>query len=196
MLLIRLLGKQIGFALPQNHATMDLILKEMKKLLDEGADLYPLIFDGNGSLQERRNLEEKMVEIMGDMTDRSHRGKRLDIPQAFDLLVIAPCPGNMLKKILNASEDPDIQVKTLIHMQTGRPIVLALVANGSSGDLVRHIEQLLNLKSSYLIPVGPLPHLRQQFIITRMDLIKETVVDTFMHGQVRPIIFEHHWLPS
>lgn len=193
---IRLLGKQIGFALPQNHVTIDLILREMKKLLDEGADLYPLLFEGTGPPQERICLENKLTDITGrKAVMTSFKEEQPQALEAFDLLVIAPCPGNMLMELLNASGDPDTQVKALTHLQTERPIVLALVANGSSGDLVGHIEQILTLKSSYLIPIG-VQQLSAQFIITRLDLINETVVHAFMHRQNPPVTFQHHWLPS
>ena len=198
MPLIRLLGKKIGFALPENHATMELIFEEIKKLKGEGADLYPLLLHDSGPPRERMLLEDELYSLTGKEMVRAawKDHQKTGEPSAFDLMVIAPCPGNMLMKILDAAGDPDTMVKALTHLQTDRPIVLALVANGNCGDLVRHIEQLLALKRIYLVPFGPTHHQGRQFIITRMDLIMETVVHAFMKEQIQPVIFEHHWLPS
>ena len=195
---IRLLGKQIGFALPEGHATMEQIFLEMEKLLEEGADLYPLIFANNGSKQERSLLEKKLFALTGKemaTTSLEEDGCHLHY-DTFDLMVIAPCPGNILMKILDVTSNPAAMVKALTHLQTERPIVLALVANGNSGDLVAHIEQLLALKGIYFVPFGSVRHQSKQFIVTRMELIKETVVQALMQKQIQPVIFEHHWFPS
>lgn len=192
-----MLGKQIGFALPESHATMEQIFSEMEKLVEEGAEIYPLLFDNNGSKGERESLERKLFDITGkELVTAPLGGEELAGLEVFDLMVIAPCPGNILSKLLNATGDPATMVKALTHLQTGRPIVLALVANGNSGDLLGHIEQLLALKSIYFVPFGHVQEKRKQFIITRMDLIKETVVQAFRQKQIQPTIFEHHWFPS
>ncbi len=195
---IRLLGKKIGFALPESHATMEQIFREMEKLLEEGAELFPLLFANNGSKQERRLLEKKLFDLTGkEMVSTSFEEEEYPInTELLDLMIIAPCPGNMLVKILDATSNPSTMVKAMTHLQTERPIVLALVANGNSGDLVGHIEQLLALKSIYFVPFGPVQHKSKQFIVTRMDLIKETVIHAFMQKQIQPVVFEHHWLPS
>jgi dipicolinate synthase subunit B len=194
--LILLFKKQIGFALPECHATMEQIFLEMKKLVEEGAEIYPLLFANNGSKEEREWLEKKLYDVTGQEVTTRMESEGFVNPDVFDLMVIAPCPGNILAKLLNASGDPATMVKAMTHLQTGRPIVLALVANGNSGDLLGHIEQLLALKSIYFVPFGHVQEKRKQFIITRMDLIKETVVQAFEQKQIQPTIFEHHWFPS
>jgi dipicolinate synthase subunit B len=195
--LIRLLGKQIGFVLPQRHATMDQIFREIEKLLQEGAEVHPLLLEDAGPAGERLALEKELLQLTGRSQAAAAVGEAAPKEgESLDLLVIAPCPGNMLAKILEAPGNPDSQLKALDHLQSDGPIVLALVANGNSGDLVRHIQQILAWKRIYLVPFGPAHHENQQFLITRMDLIKETVIRAFRQQQIQPVIFEHHWLPS
>lgn len=197
MPVILLFGKQIGFALPEKHATMEQIFLEMKKLMAEGAEIFPLLFANNGSPEERECIKRKLFAVTGkELLTTPMETDGVPSMEVFDLMVIAPCPGNILAKMLNASGDPDTMVKAMTHLQTGRPIVLALVANGNSGDLLSHIEHLLALKSIYFVPFGHVQEKNKQFIITRMDLIKETVVQAFKQKQIQPTIFEHHWFPS
>ncbi len=199
MPVIRLSGKQIGFALPESHAAMEQIFIEIKKLLAEGAEIFPLLLINNGTERERHELKEELQKITGKDLITTSLEEDCDYdtaPGVFDLLVVAPCPGNILSKILNAITNPSIMVKTLTHLQTARPIVIALHANGDSGDLVAHIEQLLALKTVYLVPFGTTRPESKQVIITRMDLISETVLHAFMNKQIQPVVLEHHWLPS
>ncbi|HHX77665.1 MAG TPA: hypothetical protein GX697_04885 [Firmicutes bacterium] len=189
--IINLRGKKIGFALPESHATLDQIFLEMQKLRQEGAEIFPLLLTDEEPGPERREIIDKLEQLTGrdlDSLDEEEEG--------FDLLVVAPCPGNILGKILNAAATPATMVKVLTHLQTARPIVLALVANGDSGDLVAHIEHLLALKTIYLVPFAATVPRGKQVILTRMDLIKETVVHAFLHKQIQPVIFEEHWFPS
>ena len=50
----------------------------------------------------------------------------------FDILVIAPCPGNFLAKLVNARSTSVSLARPVKYLQSGKPVVLALVANGNS----------------------------------------------------------------
>ncbi len=99
----------------------------------------------------------------------------------FNLLVIAPCPSYILSKILKNNIGP---------------VVLALAANGKAGDLVFQIKQLLDLENTYLVPFSIAGAKKKTIIVTRLDLIKETVIHACAQKQLQPVIFENHWLPE
>ncbi|MBT9141282.1 MAG: Dipicolinate synthase subunit B [Dehalococcoidia bacterium] len=40
---MRLKGKKIGFALTGSHCTLEKVFPELEKLLEEGAEVYPII---------------------------------------------------------------------------------------------------------------------------------------------------------
>ena len=195
---MRLLGKQIGFALPEGHFTMKAILEEIKKIVSAGADVFPLILETeHNQLQDERLVHERRLleQITGRemMTTSLSEETRDDLD--FDLLVVAPCPANFLTKLLNTRTAAIPLSNAVHHLETGRPVVLALVANGDSENLFHNVAQILNLKNFYLVPFGPVDKDDRQIFLSRLDLLCDTVQYALASKQLQPVYFEQCWLP-
>ena len=180
---MHLIKKRIGFFLPESHVDIKQICKEIEKLLEEGAEVFPCLLTDSRKKKNTEKWQENLQKITGKkMIEISTEEESLALKTTnFNLLVIAPCPSYILSKIL----------KNKIG-----PIVLALAANGKAGNLVFQIKQLLALKNTYLVPFSIAGAKKKTIIVTRLDLIKETVVHAYTQKQLQPVIFENHWLPE
>ena len=199
---MRLKGKQIGFALPEGHFSMPAILNEVKKLVAAGADVYPLFL----ATSEQPRVDAQVTEakkLLEQITGREmlttsladEVGESSGEQISFDIMVIAPCPGNFLVKLVNARTTTAPLSKTVRHLQEGNPVVLAVITNGDSEGLLQNVEQILSIKSFFLVPFGPVAQGEKQIYLARLDLLSETVVCAMDDRQLEPVYMEPCWLP-
>ncbi|HHU29364.1 MAG TPA: dipicolinate synthase subunit B, partial [Firmicutes bacterium] len=81
-------------------------------------------------------------------------------------------------------------------LQSGKPVVLALVANGDSENLLENIQQIISLKSIFLVPFGPVEQKGKQIYLSRLDLLFDTVIYAMEQKQLEPVFLEPCWLPN
>jgi dipicolinate synthase subunit B len=195
-------GAQIAFALPEGHFSMPQIISEIEKMLAAGADVFPLFLatsenvESDAQFHATRNLLEQITgrEMMtASLADET--SDLFNFDTAYDMLVIAPCPGNFLSRLVNARAMAAPLAKTVRHLQTGCPVVLALVANGDSENLLLNVQQILSIKSIFLVPFGPVGKGEKQIFLARLDLLYETVLQALAQRQLQPVFIEPCWLP-
>lgn len=195
-------GKHIGFALPEGHFSMPAILEEIRKLVAAGAKIYPLFLatsDHPEYNEEFLRTKELIEQITGREMMTTALAEELDDPDDdtnFDILVIAPCPGNFLAKLVNARSTSVSLAKPVKYLQSGKPVVLALVANGNSENLLQNIQQIMSLKSIFFVPFGPARQGGKQIYLSRLDLLFETVSHALEAKQLEPVYLENCWLPN
>ncbi|MBT9167540.1 MAG: Dipicolinate synthase subunit B [Syntrophomonadaceae bacterium] len=113
----------------------------------------------------------------------------------FDLLVIAPCPGNFLAKLVNTSATAAPLSKTVRHLQAGLPVVLALICNGDSEEVLQNAQQIISLQNFFLVSFGPEQQGRKQVFLARLDLLYETVAMAMEKRQLEPVYLETYRFP-
>jgi dipicolinate synthase subunit B len=196
-------GKQIGFALPEGHFSMPAILLEVRKLVAAGADVYPLFLatSDHPETDEQYNAAKHQLELITgrEMLAASlaeELGETTGEEVNFDILVVAPCPGNFLAKLVNVRTTSVSLTKPVKYLQSGKPVVLALVTNGDSDHLLQNVQQILSLKSIFLVPFGPVVQEGKQIYLSRLDLLSDTVHYAIEQRQLEPMYIEPCWLPS
>ncbi|NLZ92762.1 MAG: hypothetical protein GX922_01900 [Firmicutes bacterium] len=196
-------GKRIGFALPEGHFSMPLILAQMQKLIAAGADVYPLFLATSAQpymephfQQTKQEIEEITGHEMMPTTLADEVNDPASEQLAFDILVVAPCPGNFLAKLVNARTTSVSLSTTVKHLQTGKPVVLAIITNGNSENLLQNVQQILSLKSIFLVPFGTSEEGGKQIYLSRLDLLYDTVLQAMEQKQITPVYLETFYLPS
>lgn len=199
---MRLEGKQIGFALPEGHFSMSMILAEIKKMVTAGADVFPL-FLATSDHPEKEESFHATKALLEQITGREMFTTSLAEEAAettvdtvcFDVMVVAPCPGNFLAKLVNARSTSAPLSKTVQHLQSCSPVVLALVTNGDSDGVLQNVQQILSLQSFFLVPFGPVEQKGKQVFLARLDLLCETVTQAMERKQLEPVYLEPCWVP-
>lgn len=190
-------GLKIGFAVTGSYCTLHEIIKIMKHLVDEGADVTPIISFSVESIDTRFGKAEDWKQQFREITKKE---PIQTVPQAepigpkkmFDCLLIAPCTGNTLAKLANGITDTPVLMAAKSHLRIQRPLVLAISTNDGLGLNARNLGILLITKNIYLVPFGQdNPEVKSNSIVAHMDKIPETILMANAGKQIQPVLLDY-----
>ncbi|MGC7870558.1 dipicolinate synthase subunit B [Desulfosporosinus sp. SYSU MS00001] len=190
-------GLKIGFALTGSHCMLHEVVKVMKRLVDEGATVTPIIsysvdtMDtrfGNADDWKRQFKEITQQEIIHTIPGAEPVGPK----KMFDCVVIAPCTGNSLAKLANGITDTPALMAAKSHLRNQRPVVLAVSTNDGLGLNARNIGTLLITKNIYLVPFGQdNPATKANSLVAHMDKVPETILMALEGKQIQPVLWDY-----
>ncbi|PAD70751.1 dipicolinate synthase subunit B [Bacillus sp. 7586-K] len=107
---MKLAGKRIGFGITGSHCTYEEIYPQIKVLLDEGADVIPVVTFTVKNTSTRFGTAGEWVEKIEKLTgnqviDSIVAAEPLGPKLPLDCMVIAPLTGNSMSKLANALTD-------------------------------------------------------------------------------------------
>lgn len=191
---MRLAGKKVGFAVTGSHCTLAKILPEVKRLMDEGAQVYPILSEvvkytdtrfGQGAFWQSELERLAGRSAITTMVEAEPIGPQ----KLLDVLVIAPCTGNTLAKLANGITDTAVLMAAKAVLRNQRPVVVAISTNDGLGANARNLGSLLNRKNIYLVPFGQDdPFNKANSLISDMSLIVETTVAALAGKQLQPLL--------
>ncbi|KLU64786.1 dipicolinate synthase subunit B [Desulfosporosinus acididurans] len=190
-------GLKIGFALTGSHCMLHEVVKVMKRLVDEGAIVTPIIsysvdtMDtrfGNANDWKRQFEEITQQEIIHTIPDAEPIGPK----KMFDCVAIAPCTGNSLAKLANGITDTPALMAAKSHLRNQRPVVIAVSTNDGLGLNARNIGTLLITKNVYLVPFGQdNPTAKANSLVAHMDKVPETILMALEGKQIQPVLWDY-----
>lgn len=191
---MRLQNRTIGMAVAGSHCTIAKILSEVKRLVDEGAKVIPILSESVQSTDTRfgeaKYWREKLVEITGQEPIESITAAEPIGPQKLlDVLLIAPCTGNTLAKFANGITDSTVLMSAKAQLRNQRPVVLAIATNDGLGLNAKNIGLLLNAKNVYFVPFGQDdPYQKPNSLVAKMDKILDTILEALEGRQIQPLL--------
>lgn len=194
---MRLKGVRLGLAVTGSHCTMAAILNETRRLVEEGAEVYPIVSSSVRQTDTRFGKAEefckKLVEATGNrlittIVDAEPIGPN----RLFDVLVIAPCTGNTLAKLANGITDGPVLMAAKAHLRNLSPVVIAVSTNDGLGLNARNIATLLNTKNIYMVPFGQdNPSAKPNSLVARLDKLVDTVCLALEGKQIQPVLLQY-----
>jgi dipicolinate synthase subunit B len=191
-------GKTIGFGLTGSHCTFAEVMPEVRRLVEAGAEVVPVISHtvattdtrfGDSSDWQRQLREITGNEIISSIVDAEPLGPS----KCLDVMVIAPCTGTSLSKLANAVTDSAVMMATKATLRNLRPAVLAISTNDGLGLNAANIAKLTATKNIYLVPYGQdAPDKKPNSLVARMELIKETCEAALEGRQLQPVLVEKY----
>ncbi len=194
---MRLKDLKIGFALTGSHCTLDEVIVQVQKLIDEGAEIFPIISQSLDQTDTRFGTADKWKEQFARITGKNIissivGAEPVGPEKMFDLLVIAPCTGNTLAKLANAITDGPVLMATKAHLRNQKPVVLAISTNDGLGLNAKNIGLLLNTKNIYMVPFGQdSPSGKPNSLKAKMDLIADTILTAMQGKQIQPVLIAY-----
>ena len=188
----------IGFGMTGSHCTHDEVLPQMKRLVELGANVIPVISHTVATVDSRFGTAEDWKQKIKEITGRL---PLMTIPEVepfgpqkkLDCFVIAPCTGNSLAKLANAMTDSPIVMAAKAQMRNHRPVVLAISTNDALGLNAANLAKLLAAKDIYFVPFGQdAPEKKPKSMVARMELIPETCLAAIEGKQLQPLIVEKY----
>ncbi|MBM7581469.1 dipicolinate synthase subunit B [Caldicoprobacter guelmensis] len=193
---MKLKGLKIGFCVTGSFCTFDKVLIALQKIVDEGAEVYPIFSYAVASTDTRftaaADFRQKVETITGrkaitNIVDAEPIGPK----KLLDVVVIAPCTGNTLAKLVNGITDTPVLMAAKAHLRNQRPVVIAISTNDALGNNAKNLGQIMNIKNIYLVPFyQDDPYNKPNSLIADMDKIIDTILLALEGKQIQPVLLE------
>lgn len=191
---MKLEGIKIGLAVTGSFCTFDKIEKEVRTLVDRGADVYP-IFSANVQTTDSRfgdtgEYIDRISAMTGHQPILSLESAEPIGPKGWlDILLIAPCTGNTLAKLANGITDTPVLMAAKAHLRNSKPLVISISTNDALGINFKNIGELFNVKNIYFVPFGQDdPVKKPNSMIAHTDRIGDTLELALEGKQIQPVI--------
>ncbi len=186
--------KRIGVALCGSFCNFERVYNEMKKLNDNGANLWFIMSEnaantdtrfGTAGHWKKSFAELSQDEIITSITTAEPIGPK----KMFDVMVVCPCTGNTLAKLANGITDTPVTMAVKSHLRGGRPVVLAIATNDGLAASAQNIGRLLNTKNYYFVPFAQDdPYQKPTSLICDFSKVSDTIEVALAGRQIRPIL--------
>ncbi len=187
-------GVRVGYALTGSFCTFDKAIPQIEKLVNEGADVIPIISGAVDELDTRFGKAEDFKNDIQAITGKKPISTIVEAepigPRALlDILVIAPCTGNTIAKIANAITDSPVTMACKAHLRNMRPVVIAISTNDGLSANAKNLGLLLNTRNIYLVPFGQDDPVKKcTSLVADFDQILPTVINAMQNIQIQPLL--------
>ena len=185
---------KVGFALTGSFCTLDIVFKQMRRLVDMGAEVYPItsynVINNDTRFGKAEDFLARAEEICGRPVMKSKEAAEPIGPKKrLDVVVIAPCTGNTLAKLANAVTDTPALMAAKAHMRNNGKVVLAMATNDGLGLNAQTIGKLMAVKNTYFVRFGQDgPESKEKSFQSRFALIPETIEAALQRRQLQPAL--------
>ncbi|ACT02031.1 dipicolinate synthase subunit B [Paenibacillus sp. JDR-2] len=189
-------GKTVGYALSGSHCTLAEIMPEIKRFVDAGANVVPIVSQTIMTTDTRFGSSEEWQTQLKAITGNEIistivQAEPLGPAKLFDVLLIAPCTGSTTSRLANAITDSAVLMAAKAQMRNLRPLVLAISTNDGLGLNASNIAKLLVAKNIYFVPFGQdNPAQKPNSLVARMDLALEACEAALQGKQLQPLLIE------
>lgn len=189
-------GTKIGICFTGSFCTFDSVLPQMKKLKEQGTELYPVFSNAVASTDTRFTTAKAFREKVEEISNRKVIDSIVDAEpfgpvNKMDLMIIAPCTGNTLAKLVNSITDTPVLMAAKAHLRNQRPLLLAIATNDGLGNNAKNIGLALNTKNIFMVPFWQDdPVKKPNSLVANMEKILDAALMALKKTQIQPIIIE------
>ena len=181
----------IGYAFCGSFCTHARAVGELKKLIEQGYDILPVMSETVWSTDTRfgtaEALRSRVEELCGHpIVHTVVDAEPLGPAQPLDALIISPCTGNTLAKIANGITDTAVCMAAKAHLRSDRPLVISLASNDALSANLQNIAKLLSRKNVYFVPMNQDdPEKKPHSLVADFSLLYPTLHAAFEGRQFR-----------
>ncbi|WP_058307763.1 dipicolinate synthase subunit B [Gracilibacillus massiliensis] len=195
---MELKGKKIGFGLTGSHCTYAAVFPQMKKLIELGAELVPVVSHTFKETDSKFGKAKDHMDQVKEITGREPISTIVDAEplgpiEPLDVMVLAPLTGNSMSRLANAITDGPVLMATKATIRNGNPVVIGVSTNDALGLNGVNLMRLMATKLIYFVPYGQDdPYKKPNSLVSDMTLIPETVKEALEFKQIQPVIIERN----
>lgn len=192
----RLEGVRIGCVMTGSFCTFHAAFDAWRALREEGADLFPIMSFNASRLDTRFYPACKAVGIFEDITGKIlwntiEQVEPIGPKKLLDLLIVAPCTGNTLAKIVNGITDTPAALAVKSHLRNGRPVLIAVSTNDGLGQSAKNLGALMPLKQFYFVPFRQDDsEEKPNSLVADFTLLPDAAVAALEGRQLQPVVRE------
>ncbi|MNT27688.1 Dipicolinate synthase subunit B [compost metagenome] len=191
---LKLENVKIGFVLTGSFCTFDKVLQQIKKLVDQKADILPIMSFNSYNTDTRFGKAEYFINKIEEMTGKKIIHSITDAEpigpkKLTDIMIIAPATGNTMAKLSNDIIDTPATMAAKSHLRNNLPLVIAPSTNNGLGANAINIAQLLNRKNLYFVPFKQdNPITKPSSLVFDPEYITKTLEYALDGEQIQPIL--------
>ena len=191
---MELMGLKIGWALSGSFCNFEFVFLEIEKLVNKGADIYPIISYAVDSFDTRFGRAEDWKSKLREITKKELittiiEAEPVGPKLGLDALIVAPCTGNTIAKLANGITDTTVTMACKAHFRNQKPLILAIASNDGLGANAKNIGLLLNMKNVYLVPFSQDdPSGKPNSLISDFEKIEPALLGAVANKQIQPIL--------
>ena len=185
---------KITFCLTGSHCTLDDILPELEKIIQEGAEVQPVISESVDTTDTRFGeaveWKHKLVKMTGrKLANSIVSAEPIGPRELADVLVIAPCTGNTLAKLANGITDTPVTMAAKAQLRNQKPVIIALSTNDALGLNGKNLGIMFNAKNVFFVPFSQdEPFRKPNSVVSNMKLIIPTILHALEGKQLQPVL--------
>ncbi|MEW6171525.1 MAG: dipicolinate synthase subunit B [Bacillota bacterium] len=194
---MRLKGLKVGFALTGSFCTLNEVTEQIKRIIQEGAEVIPIITREVATTDTRFGTAAYWKGLLKELTGHGVietiiGAEPIGPNRMLDVLVVAPCTGNTLAKLANAITDGPVLMSIKAQLRNQRPVVMAISTNDGLGLNARNLGVLLNSKNIYMVPFGQdNPAAKPNSLVAKMDRLLDTILFAIEGKQIQPVLVNY-----
>lgn len=188
----------IGFGITGSFCTHDLILNEIKNLVEKGYKIIPILTDKVLTTSTRFGTAQDFILKIENLTGNKVvstivEAEPIGPKNLIDILVVAPTTGNTLAKLANAITDNAVTMVFKAHVRNNKPVVIGISSNDALGLNLKNIATLLNTKNIYFVPFAQDdPTKKPKSLIADYSKIEETIEGALKGEQIQPLLIKEN----
>ena len=190
-------GKKVGIALTGSFCTFEKMFLELQKLVNAGADIYPIMSDASQTIESRFGNPDIYVTKIKEFTGKNpivsiQEAEPIGPKSYLDILAILPCTGNTAAKLANGITDSPVLMAAKAHMRNNKPLVISISTNDGLGMNLKNIGMLCNTKNIYFVPFGQDDYIKKpNSLVAHTDLLIPTLEMALEHKQYQPMLKDY-----
>ena len=184
---------KIGYCFTGSFCTFARSFLALRALVAAGHEVIPIMSENayytDTRFQKAEEFSTRVETLCGKsvihtVVDAEPLGPKTPL----ELLVVAPCTGNTLAKVVNGITDTAATMTIKAHLRSDRPTLIALASNDAMSQNLSNIGAMMNRKSVYFVPMlQDDPIKKPHSLVAEFELIPKAV-DALMRGeQLRPV---------
>ena len=183
----------IGYAFCGSFCTHRTSVDAMKRLLDKGYEILPIMSENVYSTDTRFGTARELIDEVTELTGKSivHSIVEAEVlgPKIkLDAMVIAPCTGNTLAKMARGITDTSVTMAAKAHLRSDRPTVITLCSNDAMSANLQNISILLERKSVFFTPlIQDDPIKKPHSLVSDFSLVEKSLEYALEKRQLRPL---------
>lgn len=148
---------KLAFALCGSFCNIDKAINEMKNLSSD-YDILPIVSFNVAKMNTRfgtaKEIKEKIESICSKkVIDSIENAEPIGPKNMADIIIVCPCTGNTLAKIVNAITDTPVTMAVKSMLRVRKPILICFASNDGLGASAQNLAKARNTKNIHLVPL-------------------------------------------
>lgn len=190
-------GKKIGIGITGSHHSHVFVFKEIERLVEKGAEVYPFVTDAVKTTDTVHGIAEEKVKKLEELTGKPVvttivESEPFGPVTPLDCMVIAPLTGNSLSKFANAVTDNAVLMASKATLRNDSPVVLGVSTNDALGLNGMNLMKLMATKNIFFIPFGQDDPLNKpNSLVADWSSLVDTVKFAINKRQIQPVLISY-----